>query len=225
MAGKRWYNDGCAVSHALDLIGDRWALPVVRELLLGPKRFTDLRSGLPGASPDMLSQRLRELRQAGVVRQHRLPPPAAAWVYELTEWGAELAPVVTQLGRWGGRSPLLRHDIHSSVDSLMLSLRATFDPEAAAGAAMAVALRLGDDRFRVRIAGGAIRVERGDIDRPDVVLDTDSHTLDDLLYGGMDLESAVHAGTVRVTGTHAVAQRFLDLFPLPDQVPAVSERD
>lgn len=117
MAGKRWYHDGCAAAHAFDLIGDRWALPVVRELMLGPKRFTDLRVGLPGASADILSQRLRELKETGIVRQHRLPPPAAARVYELTEWGAELSTAVTELARWAAKSPLLQRDIHSSVDS------------------------------------------------------------------------------------------------------------
>ena len=97
MAGRRKYNSGCAVAHALDLVGERWALLVVRDLVLGPKRFTDLLAGLPGASPDVLTQRLRELTQAGVLDRRRLSPPAASWVYELTPWGAELAPVLLGL--------------------------------------------------------------------------------------------------------------------------------
>src|ERR671932_1050136 len=108
MATMRSYQDGCAVAHALDFVGERWALLVVRELLLGPKRFTDLRTGLPGVSPNVLAQRLRELEQAGVVRRRRLPPPAASQVYELTEWGVDLEPVLTALGRWGSRSPAPR---------------------------------------------------------------------------------------------------------------------
>src|SRR5207248_7286064 len=103
MATTRTYGDGCAIARALDLVGERWALLVVRELLLGPKRFTDLRSGLPNASPNVLSERLRELEEAGVLRRRKLPPPAAAWVYELTAWGRDLEPVVTALGRWGSR--------------------------------------------------------------------------------------------------------------------------
>src|SRR5215204_4140654 len=90
MATMRTYDDGCAAAHALDLIGERWALLVVRELLLGPKRFTDLRAGLPNASPNVLAQRLRELEAAGIVRRRKLPPPAASRVYELTEWGQDL---------------------------------------------------------------------------------------------------------------------------------------
>src|ERR671915_410189 len=105
MVTMRTYDDGCAAAHALDLIGERWALLVVRELLLGPKRFTDLRAGLPKVSPDVLAQRLRELEAAGVLLRRRLEPPAASQVYQLTEWGRGLEPVVLGLGRWGSRSP------------------------------------------------------------------------------------------------------------------------
>src|SRR5215213_11249135 len=105
MATTRTYGDGCAIARALDLVGDRWALLVVRELLLGPKRYTDLRRGLPNASPNVLAQRLGELERAGVLRRRKLPPPAGSRVYELTEWGMELEPVVVSLGRWGARSP------------------------------------------------------------------------------------------------------------------------
>ena len=104
MVTIRSYEDGCAAAHALDLIGERWALLVVRELLLGPKRFTDLRAGLPNVSPNVLAQRLRELEQAGVVRRRKLPPPAASKVYELTEWGMELEPVIVVIPR-GGPEP------------------------------------------------------------------------------------------------------------------------
>ena len=133
MATKRTYCEACAAAHALDLVGERWALLVVRELLLGPKRFTDLRAGLPGVSPNVLAQRLRELEEAAVVRRRKLPPPAASRVYELTEWGMELEPVIVSLGRWGARSPLRPQDAGMSVDSLILSFRAMFDARAADG--------------------------------------------------------------------------------------------
>src|SRR5215218_8341047 len=107
MAARRDYFDGCGAAHALDLIGERWALLVVRELVLGPKRFTDLRAGLPGISPNVLTQRLEELESGGILRRRKLPPPAAAWVYELTDWGLELERVIMALGRWGARSPSL----------------------------------------------------------------------------------------------------------------------
>src|SRR6478752_5733043 len=105
MATKRSYGEACRFAHALDLVGERWALLVVRELMLGPKRFTDLRAGLPQLSPDVLAQRLRELEQAGIVSRRKLAPPAGARIYELTERGRELEAVVIQLGRWGSSAP------------------------------------------------------------------------------------------------------------------------
>ena len=129
----RTYCDGCAAAHALDIIGERWALLVVRELLLGPKRFTDLRAGLPAVSPNVLAQRLRELERAGVLRRRKLPPPAASKVYELTEWGMELEPVIVRLGRWGARSPSKPRDAALGVDSLVLSFRTMFAPHTAEG--------------------------------------------------------------------------------------------
>src|ERR687895_1821390 len=114
---RRTYDDACAAAHALDLVGERWALMVVRELVLGPKRFTDLRTGLPQASPNVLAQRLKELEEVGVVRKRRLPPPAASQVYELTDWGRELESVLIALGRWGARAPLDPECVGMSVDS------------------------------------------------------------------------------------------------------------
>ena len=100
MAGKRRYDDACAAAHALDLVGERWALLVARELMLGPRRFTDLRMNLPGISPNVLTQRLDEMEKAAILRRRRLPPPASVWVYELTDWGKELEPVLQTFGRW-----------------------------------------------------------------------------------------------------------------------------
>src|ERR1700733_12318950 len=145
MAMKRTYGDPCGVARALDLIGERWALLVVRELLLGPKRFTDLRAGLPHLGPDILSQRLRELEQSGVVRRDQLPPPAASRVYELTEWGRELEPVVLGLGRWGSRAPFPADHGALGVDALMLALQPLYDPGRADG--------LTGASFEVRLAG------------------------------------------------------------------------
>src|ERR1022692_4710114 len=133
MPRKRNYGDPCGVARALDLVGERWALLVVRELVLGPKRFTDLRAGLPNLSPDVLSQRLRELEQAGIVHRHKLPPPAGSRVYELTDWGRELEPVVIALGRWGSRAPFPPARAQLGIDSVLLALRTLFDPQAAAG--------------------------------------------------------------------------------------------
>src|ERR687888_1512794 len=134
MATMRTYGDGCAIASALDVIGERWALLVVRELLLGPKRYTDLRRGLPNASPNVLTQRLGELERTGVIRRRKLPPPAGSRVYELTDWGLELEDTVMALGRWGARSPSgLLSDAPVGADSMILALRSRFDPDAARG--------------------------------------------------------------------------------------------
>src|SRR5215213_17225 len=128
---KRHYEDACATAHALDLVGERWALLVMRELMLGPKRFGDLRESLPGISANVLTQRLEGLEAAGVLVRRKLPPPASVQVYELTPWGYESAPIFQALGRWAVRSP--RHDPMRpfSPVSLMLSLRTMMSAEAA----------------------------------------------------------------------------------------------
>jgi DNA-binding HxlR family transcriptional regulator len=216
MVGKRKYDEGCAVAHALDLIGERWALLIVRELLLGPKRFTDLRAGVPGASADVLTQRLRELIEAGVVRQTKLPPPAGAMVYELTDWGAELEPVVTHLGRWGSRSPSMNHDADRSVDSLVLSLRALFDQQGAQGFSAAIGLRLGEHPFSATVADGELHLRRGNVEAPAATLVTDPRTLAAVIYGGRPLDDALRTGDATITGKTAVVARFLRLVRLPE---------
>jgi len=213
---RRTYDDGCAAAHALDLVGERWALLVVRELLLGPKRFTDLRAGLPGASPNVLSQRLRELEGVGVVRRRRLPPPAASRVYELTEWGMELEPVIIRLGRWGARSPSKPKDAALGVDSLVLSFRTMFDPRAAAGLDATYDLRFGEDRFHAEVGGGSFEIERGDAQEPDAIIETDAGTLAGLVYEGCPLAGTLGSGEIKIEGDVEAVERFLGLFPLPE---------
>jgi DNA-binding HxlR family transcriptional regulator len=150
----RSYGDPCGVARALDVVGERLALLVVRELLLGPKRFTELHRGLGGASQNVLSQRLRELAAAGVLRCRRLGPPTSAWVYELTDWGRDLEPVLLALGGWGSRAPLADPG-ELGVDALVLALRTTFDPAAAPGLPIEVELRFLGERAGVRIDGNA----------------------------------------------------------------------
>lgn len=216
---RRTYDDACAAAHALDLVGERWALLVVRELILGPKRFTDLRSGLPHVSPNVLAQRLRELEGAGVVRRRKLPPPAASRVYELTPWGMELEPVIIRLGRWGARSPLRPRDAALGVDSLVLSLRTMFYPLAAEGHEASYELRLGEDSFRARVAGGRFEIERGEAERPDAIIEGDSGVLRALVYEGRELDEALRSGEVRIEGERSAVERFLTLFPLPEPAP------
>lgn len=216
MVTMRTYDDGCAAAHALDLVGERWALLVVRELLLGPKRFTDLRAGIPKASPNVLSQRLRELEGAGVVQRRKLPPPAASRVYELTEWGLDLEPVIVRLGRWGARSPSKPRDAELGIDSLILSFRTMFDPRAADGLSASYELRLGEDRFRVEVADGRFEIIRGVADRPDATIETDAGTLAALVYYGRRLEEALRSGDLKIEGDESAVARFLGLFPLPE---------
>jgi DNA-binding HxlR family transcriptional regulator len=216
MATMRTYCDGCAAAHALDLVGERWALLVVRELLLGPKRFTDLRAGLPNVSPNVLAQRLRELERAGVVRRRKLAPPAASRVYELTDWGLELEPVITQLGRWGARSPSRPRDATLGVDSLILSFRTMFDPRAADGLSASYELHLDEDVFRVAVSDGRFEIARGEAERPDATIEADSATLATLVYEGRPLAEALRSGDVRIEGDESAVERFLTLFPLPE---------
>ena len=221
MVTMRTYDDGCAAAHALDLIGERWALLVVRELLLGPKRFTDLRAGLPNASPNVLAQRLRELEAAGVVRRRKLPPPAASRVYELTDWGMELEPVIVGLGRWGARSASRPREAELGVDSLILSFRTMFDAQAAKGLRASYELRLGEDRFYALVADGRFEVVRGGAqERPDAIIVADAATLAAVVYGGRQLEEALRAGDIEIEGDESAVERFVSLFPLPE--PAAS---
>jgi DNA-binding HxlR family transcriptional regulator/putative sterol carrier protein len=223
MATMRTYGDGCPIARALDFVGERWALLVVRELLLGPKRYTDLRRGLPNASPNVLSERLRELERAGVVRRRKLPPPAGARVYELTDWGLELEEIVMSLGRWGARSPAPPSDAPIvSADSVILALRARFDVGAAEGLRADYELRLGEDRFRIEVADGEIETARGSAVRADATIDTDPDTLSAVLWGGRSLADAQRSGTVTIDGDDTAAERFVRLFPLPEPAAAGS---
>lgn len=222
MAGKRSYDDGCGIAHALELIGERWALLVVRELVLGPRRFTDLRAGLPGISPNVLTQRLSELEQASIVVRRRLPPPASVSVYDLTDWGRELEPVIQMIGRWAARSPTRPQGRPLSVNSIVLSLRTMFDAEAARGLSVRIALHLGEHRFCATVARGQLEIVPGDAEAPDAVVESDPDALAAVLYGGRDLAEAAAAGDVIVAGDKSVVERFVTLFPLPDTAPATA---
>ncbi|HEU0213171.1 MAG TPA: winged helix-turn-helix transcriptional regulator [Jiangellaceae bacterium] len=215
MATMRTYGDGCGIAHALDVVGERWALLVVRELLLGPKRFTDLRDGLPKSSPNVLAQRLRELEQAAVVRRRRLPPPAGSWIYELTDWGRELKPIVLSLGAWAIRSPSFPPDAPVGTDSVILALGTFFDADAAEDLDARYELRLGENTFRVRVADRRIDVDRGAPEDPDAIIETDIATFRSLIWDGRDLADALREGDITVEGDRRAVTRFLELFPQP----------
>jgi DNA-binding HxlR family transcriptional regulator len=199
----RTYGDRCGIARALDLVGERWALLVVRELLLGPKRFTDLRAGLPNIGPDVLAQRLRDLEASGVIARRKLPPPAAAQVYELTDWGRELEPIVLGLGRWGSQAPVPSADAPLGADAAMLALKTMFSPN---GLRARYEVRLGEDVYDVRVDGDRFDVARGTAERPDATIATDPGTLATVLWhGGAEAD-------LRVGGDRAAVSRFLELF-------------
>jgi DNA-binding HxlR family transcriptional regulator len=195
----RSYGDPCGVARALDAIGERWALLIVRELLLGPKRFTDLHRGLGAVSQNVLSQRLRELEEAGIVERRRLG-------YELTPRGAALEPVLIALGRWGRERPLPDAGGELSADALMLALRTTFDPEAAGSLRAALDVRLDDDTFTVAVADRSLTVRRGSAPHPDATVRTDARTLRDVAFGRASVDA------VEIDGDAAAARRLLAAF-------------
>jgi DNA-binding HxlR family transcriptional regulator len=212
----RSYGEACTVAHALDLIGDRWALLVVRDLLLGPKRFTDLERGMPRVNARILTQRLRELEAAGVVRRRRLSPPAGTTVYELTEWGSDLEAVIMQLGKWGRQSPLLDTgtDTDVGVDSVVLALRFRFDPHAARDLSASYALRFEHDHLAAYVTDGNLRIVREDPPDPDAVLDTDPRTLAALVTKRLTVPEALARGQLIVTGDRAAVDRLLAAVPI-----------
>jgi DNA-binding HxlR family transcriptional regulator len=207
MAGTRSYGDQCGVARSLDVIGERWALLIVRELLLGPKRFNDLLAGLPGASPNVISQRLRDLAGHGVVRQRDLGPPTRVRLYELTEWGRELEPVVLHLGRWGDRAPLPA-GAQAGLDSVLLALKAAVDPARLTGR---YELRIGADTFTVDAAAGAARFRRGTAEQPDATVTTDADTFRAVVFGQLPIAAAVQSGDLRFDGDPDAAGRLTDL--------------
>jgi len=215
MPSKRTYGDRCGIARALDVVGERWALLVVRELLLGPKRFTDLRAGLPHLSPDVLAQRLRDLEAAGVVTRDKLPPPAGAQVYALTDRGAELEPVVLALGRFGSVAPFPPGEAQIGVDALVIALKTLFAADGADGLSATYELRLGEQHFRLRVADGRLEVARGAAAAPDATIETDPATLATVLWHGREPAEARRSGDLVVTGDQEAVTRFLGLFPLP----------
>ncbi|WP_229053467.1 helix-turn-helix domain-containing protein [Aeromicrobium sp. Leaf350] len=208
----RSYRDLCGIARALDVVGERWALLVVRELLLGPKRFADLHRGLPGMSQNVLTQRLRELEDSGVLVRRRALPPAAGLIYELTESGRALEPVLLALGRWGSpRPPQADSAEELSPDALVTALRTTFDAGAASSLRGTVQLRLPGDAFVLTVVDGRLEAKRGETDT-DAVLMSSVRAVQDLVFDGADLDESVRGGTVSVEGDRELLRQLLTAF-------------
>jgi len=211
---RRFYDDACGTAHALELIGERWALLVLRELLLGPRRFSQLREDLPGISANVLTQRLGDLEVRGLVVRRRLPPPSSVHVYEATAWGLEAEPIIQALGRWAARSPLHDPTLPISGVSILLSFRTMIDEKRARKIDARIGFQFGRDQYVARLRKGRIKVAQGAVEGCDLVISTAPTTLAAVVYGGAPID------LLGLVGDRALAEAFVKLFPLPPKVGA-----
>ena len=214
-AEKRWYDDACGTALALEFVGERWSLLVIRELMFGPRRFGEIKANLPGISANVLTQRLESLETAGIVVRRRLPSPANVQVYDLTDWGREAEVAIREMGRWAARSP--RHDpmAFMSTASAMTSLRSLIDPVKASANPMTVAFHFPGDAFIARVGEGGINVVRGEEADADVTLTGDTLAMRHTIYGKRGFDSD---GLLAVAGDRNRARAFVDLFALPEKI-------
>jgi len=219
----RSYGKYCGLAHALEIVGERWALVLVSDLIRGPKRFSDLQRGQPRIPSNVLSARLKELEEVGVVRRRVLPRPASGVAYELTEYGRELEEIVLRLGLWGAKSMSEpRAEDVVTVDSVLLALRSTFRPEAARELRVSYELRLGEIVVHARVNDGQLEVDEGPLADADLVLETDL-SLHPLLTGELGPGEAIKTRSVKITGRREFLERFVDVFhipPVPVLLPA-----
>ena len=208
-----WYDDACGTAHALELVGERWALLVMRELMFGPRRFGDLRGSLPGISAKVLTERLAGLEAAGIAMRRRLPPPASVQVYELTPWGAEARTIVREFGRWAARSPAHDPTLPLSAVSLMMSFETMFAPERPAGWYGSVTFQLGADRFVANVADTALTIVRSEVEADATVTATPEHVAA-VVYGGAPLD------LLAIEGDAKAVEGFVRLFALPQKAVA-----
>jgi len=211
---KRSYGQFCGLARALEIVGERWALLIIRDLLVGHRRYTDLHRGLPKIPTNILSARLKELEAAGVVRRRILPRPESSIVYELTEYGAALEDVVLSLGRWGARSlgEQAPEDI-VTVDSLIMALRSTFRPGPARGDRLSYELRFGDIVLHARVGDGGLTAAAGPLPDADLVIEA-GPGFRALLAGEIDPGQAIADGLVRLTGDPGLLHRFVEIFAI-----------
>ncbi len=209
---KRRFDDACGLAHALELLGERWAMLVLRELAYGPRRFSELKGDLQGISANVLTQRLTELETRGLVRKTKLPPPASVQVYEATGWGLEVIPVIASLGRWAARSPMHNPAQRMSHVSLVMSLQTLISPEGAQGLVARIGFRLGEASYVATIHDGRLDVARREAEDCDVTFTGPPTAVAGVIHGGAPFE------TILVEGDIDLAKRFVTLFPLPAKV-------
>ncbi|HEY1654027.1 MAG TPA: winged helix-turn-helix transcriptional regulator [Candidatus Tumulicola sp.] len=209
--GKRVYGQYCGFARALELVGERWALMIVRDLLVSPKRFSELQRGLPGIPSNVLAARLKEMEAAGIV-ERRLALRSSRILYELTGTGAALEPAVTELGRWGAKllGPPGEGEV-LTLDALVTALRSTFQAKAAKGVTVSYELRVGTMVVNARIARGRLAVRAAPLPEADLAIEV-GPTLRDLLAGELSPRKALSAGLVKIRGNRALLDRFVELF-------------
>ncbi len=217
---KRRYEQYCALARALDVLGERWTLLVIRELLLGPKRYSDLLDALPGIGTNLLAARLKELEENGIVKRRRLPPPAASSVYELTADGRELEAAVIALTRWGSsRLGRPKPGEHFRPAWLAIAMQAAFRPEAAKGVSESYEFRVDDEVLHVRVEQGTARVSQEPAHEPDLTFTTDSRGFVALMSGQMMPMEAVRRGKAKIEGDPGALTRCLEIFGLATGEP------
>ncbi len=215
----RWYEDACGTAFAMELVGERWSMLIVRELMLGGRRFSDLRASLPGLSAKVLTERLASLEQAGVLTRRKLPPPASSQVYELTEWGYLAEPVIQELGRWAARSPAHDPTLPLSPVSFMLSLRTMIDREAARTLDVSAGFTVSGESFLAELNGGEMPVRRAQPGEGEIGFAAPvALPLLRVFYGKQDPVEAAEAGAIALRGDPQLARRFTALFALPPKV-------
>lgn len=209
---EKAYGQFCGFARALDIVGDRWALMIVRDLLVGPKRFSDLHAGLPKIPTNVLTTRLKQLEAGGVAARRALPRPAGGVVYELTPRGRALEDAVVAIGRWGAKLLDTPRDGEIvTVDSLAMALRTTFRPEAAGDLRARYELHVGDIVVYAIVDGSRVTVGRGAIQDADLTLEATT-ALKDLMSGAMTPRQALASGAVRIHGNRRLLDRFAKIF-------------
>ena len=214
----KWYGDACGTAFALEVLGERWSMLIVRELMLGPRRFSDLRAALPGISAKVLTERLATLAEWGVLEKKQTPPPVSAQVYELTEWGYSADVALNELGRWAARS--CRHDpgLPLSATSLMASMRTMQLPALRHAPDMAIGFAIAGEAYGAEIRDGVLTTRRLDATGGDAVLRASSaRPIAGALYADIPLTALEEAG-LSVEGDRALVERFLTLFALPPKL-------
>lgn len=221
VAHGKWYDDACGTAFALEVLGERWSLLVVRELMLGPRRFSDLRGALPGISAKVLTERLETLAQWGVLEKKPLPPPASGQVYELTAWGYSADKAINELGRWAARSRHHNPNLPLSASSLMASMRTMQLPALARAPDMTIGFDIGGEAYRATIREGRLTTERADGAAGDAVLRAQSaRSIAGALYAGLALDVLEAEAGLVVEGDRALAEQFTTLFALPPKLDA-----